>query len=153
MCIRDRFTLSPSTKVGLSYRSTIQYHTSGKIKASGPSPAINAGGSSDAEADIEMPDTFIMSVTQKLSDKWEMLGDVSWTGWSSIPKVDIYRSSNTGAGTGNGTIAQVLESDFQDTWRVALGANYQYNDAWKLKFGLAYDQTPVKGASLSLIHI
>lgn len=147
------FTLSPSTKVGLSYRSTIQYHTSGKIKASGPSPAINAGGSSDAEADIEMPDTFIMSVTQKLSDKWEMLGDVSWTGWSSIPKVDIYRSSNTGAGTGNGTIAQVLESDFQDTWRVALGANYQYNDAWKLKFGLAYDQTPVKGASSRLVSL
>ncbi|MBK7424114.1 MAG: outer membrane protein transport protein [Propionivibrio sp.] len=147
------FTVSPSTKVGLSYRSTIQYHTSGKIQASGPSPAINAGGSSKAKADIELPDTAILSVTQKLSDKWEMLGDVSWTGWSSIPKVDIYRSSNTGAGTGNGTVAQVLDSDFRDTWRVALGANYQYNDAWKLKFGLAYDESPVKGASTRLTSL
>ena len=148
------FTLSPSTKVGVSYRSTMQYHTNGKIKVSGISPTFNNATSSNAKADIELPDTFIMSVTQKLSDKWEMLGDVSWTGWSSIPKVDIYRSSNTALNVGptsrNGALTQVLESDFQDTWRVALGGNYQYNDAWKLKFGLAYDQSPVKGASTRL---
>ncbi len=147
------FDVSPSTRIGLSYRSAIKYKTEGKIKTSGPSAALNAGASSDAEADLKLPDTFIMSVTQKLSDKWEMLGDVSWTGWSSIPKVDIYRASNTGAGTGNGTIAQTLHTDFKDSWRVALGANYKYNDAWKLKFGVAYDQTPVQHASERLVSL
>jgi long-chain fatty acid transport protein len=29
------FTVSPTTKVGFSYRSTIQYHTDGKVKLSG----------------------------------------------------------------------------------------------------------------------
>jgi len=149
------FTLSPSTKVGVSYRSQLKYHTDGKVRLSSDGsaagnatlPVLNGfGGSSNVSANLDLPDTFIMSVTQKLSDKWEMLGDVSWTGWSSIPKVDIIRTS----GVANGNLAQTLESDFQDTWRVALGANYQYNDAWKLKFGLAYDQTPVKGASTRL---
>ena len=120
--------------------------TEGKIKGVGVAATAVA---SDAEADLKLPDTFIMSVTQKLSDRWEMLGDVSWTGWSSIPKVDIYRTS----GTQNGAIAQTLHTDFKDTWRVALGANYKYTDAWKLKFGVAYDQTPVQHDSERLVSL
>ncbi|MBI2306974.1 MAG: outer membrane protein transport protein [Rhodocyclales bacterium] len=149
------FTLSPSTKVGLSYRSEVKYHTTGDVKLAddgtglGTATAaglIAAGRQSDLKAKITLPDTFIASVSQQLSDKWEMLGDISWTGWSSIPKVDIMRTS----GALNGLNAQTLDTDFRDTWRVALGANYKYNDAWKLKFGVAYDETPVKRAATRL---
>lgn len=147
------FTLSPSTKVGVSYRSAMQYHTTGKIKVTGASAALNAGASSDAKADIKLPDTFSLAVTQQLSDKWQMLGDLTWTGWDSIPKVDIYRASNTGLGVGNGTIAQTLDTDFKDTWRIGLGANYKLNDTWKLKYGVAYDQTPVKRAATRLTSL
>jgi long-chain fatty acid transport protein len=130
------FTLSPVTKVGVSYRSSIQYHTSGDVH-------MSTGAVLAAKADVKMPDTFILSVSHKLSNTWELLGDVSWTGWSSIPKLDIV----TAAGT------QSLNTDFKDTWRVAGGANYTLNDAWKLKFGIAYDQTPVKGASTRLVSL
>ena len=149
------FTLSPSTKVGLSYRSKIKYHTEGDVKltSDGTVPGnltqagfVADGRQSDLKADLTMPDTFIMSVTQKLNDKWEMLGDISWTGWSSIPKVDIMRSS----GIRSGQNAQTLDTEFKDTWRVALGANYALNDAWKLKYGIAFDQTPVKKAATRL---
>jgi long-chain fatty acid transport protein len=152
------FTLSPSTKVGISYRSRIKYDTDGDVKlkddgsglgAATAAGLIAAGRQSDVKASLTLPDTFIMSVTQKLSDRWEMLGDVSWTGWSSIPKVDIMRTS----GILNGQNAQTLDTDFQDTWRVALGATYKYNDAWKLKYGIAYDQTPVKRAETRLTSL
>lgn len=62
-----------------------------------------------------------------------------------IPKVDIMRTS----GVLIGNKAQTLGWT-KDAWRVALGANYMLNDAWKLKFGVAYDQTPVKAASSRL---
>ena len=143
------FTLSSATKVGVSYRSAIQYQTTGKIEVSGPVPPLNAASSSDASASLKMPGTFILSVAQQLSDQWQMLGDVSWTGWRSIPKVDIMRAS----GAQSGTVAQVLDTDFRDTWRVALGANYKLNDTLKLKFGMAYDQTPVKGVSTRLVSL
>jgi long-chain fatty acid transport protein len=150
------FTVSPTTKVGVSYRSTIQYHTEGKVKLSGDgTPAGNATaaalrpfGESDVKADLEVPDTFILSLTQKLSDRWEMLGDVSWTGWSSIDNVNIIRTSVT-----PGQTVQVLAADFQDTYRVALGANYAYSDTLKFMFGIAYDQTPVKKASTRLTSL
>jgi len=143
------FNLGPSTKVGVSYRSAVKYETTGDISInSNGSAAANAttsalragGGASDAKASIKMPDTLIISATQKLNEQWELLGDISWTGWSSIPKVDIMRTS----GVLNGREAQVLDTDFRDTWRFAVGANYKVNDAWKLKMGVAYDQTPVK---------
>ena len=101
------FTLSPATRIGVSYRSTIEYKTTGNIAVTGPVSAVNAATSSGARADIKMPDTFSLAVTQQLSDRWQMLGDLTWTGWSSIPRVDIYRTS----GAGNGTIAQVLDTE------------------------------------------
>ena len=146
------FTLSPATKIGVSYRSTIKYEVTGNVALAGPvAPGLNAGfgASSDVKATVKLPDTFILSATQKLGDQWELLGDVSWTGWSSIPKIDIIRTS----GIASGTLAQTLDTEFRDTWRVAAGANYKLNEAWKLKFGIAYDQTPVKGATTRLVSL
>ena len=109
---------------------------------------VNGVKAADAHASIKLPDTAILSVAQQLSDRWEMLGDVSWTGWSSIPKVDIMNAT-----TGSSVPLQTLDTDFRDTWRVALGATYKYNDAWKLKYGIAYDQTPVKNPETRLVSM
>jgi long-chain fatty acid transport protein len=152
------FTLTPATKLGLSYRSAIKYETTGNISISSDGTAaanattnglIATGRASDAKASIKLPDTFILSLTHKANEQWELLGDISWTGWSSIPKVDVVRTS----GVLNGQIAQTLHTDFRDTWRVAVGANYKLNDAWKLKAGVAYDQTPVKSAEHRLVSL
>jgi long-chain fatty acid transport protein len=145
------FTLNPATKIGVAYRSTVKYEATGNIALSGPAAgALSAGGAaSDVKASVKLPDSFILSGTQKLGDQWELLGDISWTGWSSIPKIDIMRTS----GIGSGTLAQTLDTEFRDTWRVAAGATYKLNDAWKLKFGIAYDQTPVKGATTRLVSL
>lgn len=138
------FTLSPATKIGVSYRSSIKYDLTGDINVGAP-----AGGASGttfgAKTSLTLPDIFILSGTHQLSDKWQMLGDVSWTGWSSIPKLDILTSS--------GTKVLSLNTDFRDTWRVAVGANYQYSEAVKLKFGVAYDQTPVQGEGSRLVSL
>ena len=135
------FVVSPSTKIGISYRSAIKHNTDGTLD-------VNNVKVFDAKAGLELPGTAILSVTHQLSDKWQMLGDVSRTGWSSIPKVDIMNAT-----TGSMEPLQTLDTDFKDAWRLALGANYQYDDAWKLKFGVAYDETPVKRASRRLVSM
>lgn len=142
------FTLSPETKVGVSYRSSVSYDLTGDIKVTGPASAT-PGISSDAKASLKLPDTFILSGTHQLNNKWQLLGDISWTGWSSIPKIDVYRTS----GVSSGALAQTLDTDFKDTWRVAVGANYQYSSDVKLKYGIAYDQTPVRSASTRLVSL
>lgn len=134
------FRLAPQTKLGVSYRSSVKYHTTGDVSFSGPAAGSARLGTvnSGAKAEVELPDTFIISLSQGIGDRVELLADVSWTGWSSIPQLDIYRDS--------GTKLQTLDTKFDDAWRVALGANYKLSDALKLKFGVAYDQTPVPSA-------
>jgi len=143
-------TLSPSTRLGLSYRSKIEHELEGDLDVGGTlaglTPALTSG---KAKAEVELPDSWIFSVVQRLDDRWEMLGDISWTGWSSISKLDIVRSSGALAGV----TVQTLDVDFRDTWRVALGANYRLNDAWKLRFGVAWDQTPVRDADTRLVSL
>lgn len=144
------FRISDATRVGLSYRSSIEHDLKGDLKVKGPAAGAGAAlTTGKAEANVELPDTLILSAVHKLDKRWELLGDISWTGWSKIKEVDIVRSS----GPLTGVTVQTLDAEFRDTWRVALGTNYQLNDAWKLKFGLAYDQTPVKDKERRLVAL
>ncbi|UCV13926.1 OmpP1/FadL family transporter [Quatrionicoccus australiensis] len=151
------FKLTPKTKLGVSYRSTMKYDLKGDIKFEGPVAQL-AGSTTDrgAKASLELPDTFILSLTHALNDQVELLGDLSWTGWSSIQEVAVINTETKGVGSPlstEGLPAQTLHTKFRDTWRVALGSNYRYNDALKLKFGVAYDQTPVKGENTRLVSL
>lgn len=151
------FNIAPSTKVGLSYRSAVKYDLTGDIKFDGPvaqNPLLGGAVTNRAaKATLKLPDTWILSATHVLNDRFELLGDISWTGWSSIPKVDVINAQTTGVGAVSGNVAQTLDTNFRDTWRVAAGANYRYTDALKFKFGVAYDQTPVQGASTRLVSL
>lgn len=134
------YQATPSTRLGLSYRSQVKITPDGTTKlrnrnipAGIPAPNINW----DAQATIKLPDTAIFSVVHDLNTRWQLLADVSWTGWSSIPRLEI---ENSGPGAQNAD----LELKFKDAWRVALGANYHYNEQWTLKGGVAWDQSPVR---------
>lgn len=133
--------LSPDTRLGLSYRSRVRQNLEGDLTVA-TSPATRFA----ARAELSLPDTAILSLAHKLDSRWELLGDLSWTGWSSIPKVDIVRSAD-------GAVLQRLDTAFKDGWRLALGANYQLNDATRLKFGVAHDQSPVPDAERRLVSL
>ena len=135
------FEPSDDTRIGISYRSRIKHKAKGDTDldftvlnpATGAPMSIHR--SSDAAATVSLPDLAILSGYTRLNDKWELLGDISWTGWSSIPKLTIENKTLPTAS---------LNLRFKDSWRVAVGANYQLNDSWKLKGGLAWDQSPVR---------
>jgi len=135
---------TPDTRFGLSYRSKVKIDADGTTRVSNRSvnPAFLATpqlggliGPHDAETSVELPDTAILSVVHQLNERWTLLGDVSWTGWSSIPELKI---QNTGIPDAK------LDLRFKDAWRVALGAHYRYSDAWTFKGGVAWDQSPVR---------
>lgn len=124
-------TLSPAMRLGLSYRSSVDYRLNG-TRAVGTN-------SQSATADIKLPDSLTFSVWQQLSDRWEAMGDLSYTRWSSLDKLQIVGAFGT----------DIEPFNYKNAWRVAWGGAYKANDAVKLKFGLAYDRTPVQDASRS----
>jgi long-chain fatty acid transport protein len=67
------------------------------------------------------------------------MADLTWTHWSVFHDQTVIRTSGPLAGR---TLSSVPEN-WDNTIRVSLGASYRYNDALKLRAGLAYDQSPV----------
>jgi len=125
------FQLAPDTRLGVSYRSSIKYHLTGTATFSANQPVASA----NASTDIKMPDSASIAVQHRLNPGWTLLADVTRTGWSKIKELKI--ESDT-LGTLNNT-----PENFKNTWRVGVGAVYRYDDAWAIKMGAAYDQTPV----------
>lgn len=132
------------TRFGLSYRSKVKIDADGTTRVTKGSvpdayfanPSLAALiGPHNAEASIELPDSAIFSVVHQLNDRWTLLGDVAWTGWSSIPELKIKSA---------GIPDSELDLRFKDAWRVSLGANYRYSDSWTFKGGVAWDQSPVQ---------
>jgi len=73
-----------------------------------------------ARRDIDTPGVFTLSVWQQVSDRWEAMGELSHARWKSVDGFDL-----------------------DNAWRLSWGAARKYGDISKLKFGLAYDRSPV----------
>ena len=144
--------VTPQTRVGAQYRSAIKYDVTGTVSFDQPAlPAlppqlapvvgllaanVNAalpdGG---VRSSVKLPDIANVSVFHKLNDRVDLMADLQYTHWSVFKELTFVR-----------TTGQVLAStpeNFDDVWRVSVGATYHWNDAWSFRGGLAYDQTPV----------
>jgi long-chain fatty acid transport protein len=73
------FTLSPAMRVGLAYRSAVDYRLKGNLNG-----------------DLKLPGTFTLSVWQQVSDNWEAMGDLSFTQWNRFDRSTV-GLANTGA--------------------------------------------------------
>ena len=143
------FDVTPATRVGVHYRSSLDYETEGSTSFSNvPAafagvPALAAGTSNgDVKLDLETPASLSISAVHKLSATWELLADATWTEWSKISQLPVVRTS----GPASGSTLDTLTFNFNDTWRFALGANYKLSGPWTLRGGVAYDESPVPNA-------
>jgi len=128
--------ISPDMRVGFSYRSPIKYELEGNITVTGPTGAVVAPASEPARADVTFPDMFSVGVMQKFNDKWDFMGDITFTHWNHVDTIDVF-----GLRTGQQKDQLVLK--LENSWRIAFGLNYHYNDRWTFKGGAAWDQSPV----------
>jgi len=136
--------VTPSTRLGASYRSEIEHEISGTISLSSAAfpPFVSApiAFGTPANADVKLPAIFTMSATHQLNDRWELLADIAWTDWSVFDRLLVTVPPSPVFPTG---VAQNIPENWDDTWRFAVGANYRYSDSLKFRFGLAYDESPV----------
>ncbi len=130
---------TPSTRVGLTYRSAISYKLEGSAIFSGTSAGLFTG---NVTADIKVPESASLSVFSVVSPKWEVMADLTHTGWSSIKQLAVFRANTVPAGAAGTLLAAPDQFNWKDTLRVGVGANYKMNEQTKLRFGLAFDPTP-----------
>lgn len=128
--------VTPHTRIGSTYRSKIRYDLKGTANFS-RGAALNG----DIRANLKVPNSASFSVFHSLNPEWELMGDITWTGWSSVRQLTVIRASSS-AGGGVGSTLGTLPFQWKDTWRASIGANYKLNENTKIRLGLAFDQTP-----------
>lgn len=142
------YAFNNKAAVGLHYRSAIHFHLTGKATSEmatssglgAGSTAINNAIASRARggnvtADITVPASLSLSGVVPLNDNLELLGDIMWTQWSTVPKLEFNRVE--------GGILSTTQYNWRDTYRYSIGANYKLSDKLKLKTGVAYDESPI----------
>jgi len=137
------FTPSANSRIGLAYRSPMRHEFSGGMARfdkpaglPGPLAAAAAFADTGATAGLDLPESINLSGYLELDPKWSVMGDINWTRWSRFNELRVRFS--------NGAPDSVVREEWRNTVRVGVAVNYRYNDAWKMRAGLAYDQSPVK---------
>ncbi len=136
------------TRLGLSYRSKVKHNVDGEIEFDLDEGLTTLGLNNlpnlqdrDVKATVELPDSLSFSVAHKVNKKLELLGDITWTGWSSFHELKVTEVDGE-------TEVSVTPEEWEDVYRVSVGANYKYNEKLTLRTGVAYDEEPIPSAKL-----
>jgi long-chain fatty acid transport protein len=141
----DRLTL------GLSHRSQIEYRLEGEVDWTVPGDVAAVFGASPAtsvlfqdggaRADLTTPAITSFSASYKVGERLMLMGTVAHTGWSTLQEVRIEFD--------NPDPDAVEPFEWEDSMFYSLGAEYELNDAWTLRAGIARDETPTSIAHRS----
>jgi long-chain fatty acid transport protein len=147
------FNVTPVTRVGIHYRSSLKYELEGNTSFSGVPPAAAAADprlrDGNVRLDLKTPDSLAFSAAHRMNERLDLLADVTWWHWSKIKQLPVVRTD----GPLSGNALSTLTFNFDDTWRASIGANYKLNGPWTLKLGAAYDQTPVPNAESRTVRL
>lgn len=125
------FSPTSSTKIGATYRSQIIHHFNGDIDF------LNIGVVPSATTKMVMPTNVIASLSQKINNKWTLLGELGWANWSSmkdtVVEVDGFSAVNP--------------QNWHDTYRVGLGGQFQAFPTLMVQAGASFDSSPTSSSN------
>lgn len=132
------FEPQPGTRLGVTYLSQADLDFSANPEFSNLGPGLTTildnRGLLEADVDlgVTVPQALMCSVYHELTDRLALLANLGWQDWSEFGKVDVSVDSDN-------PTSLTTELDYDDTWHVAVGAQYRLNSLWQLSGGIAYD--------------
>ncbi len=120
------FKLSETTRFGLTYRTEIELDLSGDIDIQAPL-AIGF------DSKLILPQGLNVSCFHQLNERVALLGDVGWSDWSAFDRQP----------TVIGPISGSIPRNWDDTWRIGAGVQWEFRENWQMTGGFSYDSSPV----------
>ncbi|MEL0613113.1 OmpP1/FadL family transporter [Marinomonas arenicola] len=136
------FTPVKGTRIGVGYRSKIDFDFEGDVKYTSDSPTFSGlvSAKSLVDADVSdsltFPDILTISLEQALTPKLKLGLSVIRTGWSSMDEglnIDFDSDQDNSK----------LTFGFEDQWMYSAGLTYDYSKKLTLRTGIARDNSPV----------
>jgi long-chain fatty acid transport protein len=140
--------IADGVSLGLSYRSAVSATVSGPLDftldTAGVGAAIKGATTiftnANAKAQLTTPDTINAGARVQLTPAWTALIEADWINWSRFHELRVV--SDNPAQPDDVTVA-----DWEDSWFVSVGAEFQPNEMWTFRGGVGFDQTPVPNAT------
>ena len=153
----------PELRIGASYRSEMKYNISGNIDFANPTVTLPPGTSPQLAgtiallsagvnnkalynrgltSDVTLPQIANLSFLWQMDPRWQIMGDVQWTGWSSISELKFVPT--------DGSVLPPVALNWKDTYKFSGGASYRSSEQWKWRFGVAFDQTPANDTNTTV---
>jgi long-chain fatty acid transport protein len=85
---------------------------------------------------LTVPQQVMLSGYHELTDRLAIMGNLVWQNWSAFGKPDI-------AVADTNVSNETVDLDYDDTWGVALGAQYAFAQGWLWSVGGGYDSSPM----------
>ncbi|GAA3703404.1 long-chain fatty acid transporter FadL [Oceanisphaera sediminis] len=120
----------------LTYRSEVDLTLEGNYSDQLPVAVGGLNGQSvSGKLDLTLPAIAEVSGFHQVQSDWAIHYGIMWTEWSSFREL---KATNPQRG-------ELIQKDenFENSWRMSVGATHQLNDRWTLRGGLAYDKSPV----------
>jgi len=133
------YELDTRTRLGLTWNSQVDLDFAAPAQFSNLAPGLNTLLSnrgllnSTIKVGINIPQQVMGSAFTQVDENWALLGSVGWQQWSKFGQVQLGVDDSTNPTSVSSNL------DFDDTWHVALGAQYRFSQPWRLNFGVAYD--------------
>lgn len=129
------------TRFGLNFRSSVSHKLNGDATFSNVPAALAASfANTGATAKLQTPEVVSFGAYHELDKQWAVMGDVSWTHWSRFKELRIDFANPLRADS-------VTEQKWKNSWALSGGIAYKPIEAWTLRLGAAYDQSPVPDAT------
>lgn len=134
-------------RLGAHYRSKVRLQFDGSASFVVPTNArafLTVAGlgtaftATDADFTLTIPEQASASAYFKVDPQWAIMTDLTWTRWSRFQELRITFA--------NPTPTNVLQTQWENVWRAAVGTQYDYSDRWSFRAGLAYDESPILDA-------
>ena len=126
--------LSP-VRIGAHYRSAIDHDLDGEFDLSGlTGPLAGNNVTTSARAPLSTPDIATVSVLFGTDTPWRVYGTWRWYNWSNFDEIRVEP---------DGLPAQVSEQEYEDTYSVAIGGEYDVNERLTLRAGTMFDESPI----------
>ena len=131
---------SSETRIGLQYMMKADLEFDDRPDLAGIGPLLQAIidrqglAGADLGLDFTYPNAIRLSAYHDLNPRWSVMGNVGWEEWSEFGKVDVQLATED-------QTELVFDRNYDDTWHVAVGAEYRHSDRWRFSGGVAYDSS------------
>lgn len=138
-----QFRPTDNVAIGYSHRTEIHHtltgnatfdHSDVRVPATFQGLGVHAYDNGPIWANLDTPATDTVSVLWNVNDSFRVMADAQMTGWSSLESVDIYRH-------GGAPLAHE-PFNWDDTMFYSLGGEWDLSDAFTLRAGVGFDETP-----------